>query len=314
MPDFTKEYFRYLPVSERERQWGLYVTGGGFNAIAPREPYPRPGHPRMYAFDWSQGRRLPEYQVLYITRGEGDFESEASGRRTITPGCAVLLFADVWHRYRPSPATGWDEYWVSYDGDYARRLIDNGFLKPEEPVLRTGLDDALLHGYLSIIERMRSEPVGFQQLIAADTMEILAAVLGAVRGQQTGSRIQAVVRQAKSLLDAKVERTLTMDKLAAQLDVSVTHFYRVFKESTGMSPYQYHLQLRIHRAKEMLHGTTLSVKEIAKKLRFESEFHFSKLFKKKTDFSPSAWRELSSRPTEAPTRSSPRTTVSRRRK
>ena len=123
-------------------------------------------------------------------------------------------------------------------------------------MLKTGLDDALLHGYLSIIERMRIEPVGFQQLIAADTMEILAAVLGAVRGQQTGSRIQAVVRQAKSLLDANLERTLTMDKLAAQLDVSVTHFYRVFKESTGMSPYQYHLQLRIHRAKEMLHGTT----------------------------------------------------------
>ena len=42
---------------------------------------------------------------------------------------------------------------------------------------------------------------------------------------------------------------LTMDKLAAQLDVSVTHFYRVFKESTGMSPYQYHLQLRIHRGR-----------------------------------------------------------------
>jgi len=125
----------------------------------------------MYAFDWSQGRRLPEYQILYITRGEGEFESEPCGRRTITAGCAVLLFADVWHRYRPSCETGWDEYWVSYDGDYARRLIENGFLKPEEPVLKTGLDDALLHGYLSIIERMRIEPVGFQQLIAADTME-----------------------------------------------------------------------------------------------------------------------------------------------
>ncbi len=184
MPDFTKEYFRYLPVSERERQWGLYVTGGGFNAIAPQEPYPRPGHPRMYAFDWSQGRRLPEYQILHITRGEGDFESEASGLRTITPSCPVLLFANVWHRYRPSPDTGWDEYWVSYDGDYARRLIQNGFLKPEEPVLRTGLDDTLLHGYLSIIERMRTEPVGFQQLIAADTMGILAAVLGAVRANR----------------------------------------------------------------------------------------------------------------------------------
>ena len=101
MPDSTKEYFRYLPVSEREKQWGLYVTGGGFNSIAPREPYPRPGHPRMYAFDWSNGRKLPQYQILYITRGEGEFESERSGRQPITAGCAVFLFAGVWHRYRP---------------------------------------------------------------------------------------------------------------------------------------------------------------------------------------------------------------------
>jgi AraC-like DNA-binding protein len=48
----------------------------------------------------------------------------------------------------------------------------------------------------------------------------------------------------------------------------------------------------------MLHGTNMTVKEIAAELRFESEFHFSKIFKKKTDFSPTAWRQLSARPEE----------------
>jgi AraC-like DNA-binding protein len=300
MPNLTKDYFRYLPVSEREKQWGLYVTGGGFNSIAARESYPRAGHPQMYAFNWSHGRRLPDFQILYITHGEGEFESELSGTRTITAGCAVFLFSGVWHRYRPLKDLGWDEYWVSYDGDYVRRLIDHGFLKPEEPVLKTGVDEAIQHAYLSIIERMRLEPVGFEQLIAADTMEILAAVLGAARGQQSGSRSNAMIREAKSLLDADRKGILAMDKLAARLSMSVTHFYRLFKEHTGMSPYQYHLQLRINRAKEMLHGTNLTIKEIAEQLQFESEFHFSKLFKKKTRFSPTAWRKLSSRPEEQP--------------
>jgi AraC-like DNA-binding protein len=293
MPNITKEYFRYLPVSAREKNWGFYVTGGGFNSIAPGESYPRSGHPRMYAFHWSHGRRLPEYQVLYIARGRGEFESERSGWQSVAAGCALLLFAGVWHRYRPLKDFGWDEYWVSYDGDYVQRLIDNGFLKPEEPVLKTGLDETILRAYLSLIERMRVEPAGFPQLIAADTMQILAAVLGAVRNQQLGSRRNAMIRQAKSLLEADVAGTLTIDRLAAQLAVSPTHFYRLFKEHTGMSPYQYRLQLSIHRAKEMLHGTNLSVKEIAKKLHYESEFHFSKIFKKKTAFSPCQWRELS---------------------
>ena len=52
--------FRYLPVSEREEQWGLYVTGGGFNVIKPGSHYPCAGHPREYAFFWSNGRILHE--------------------------------------------------------------------------------------------------------------------------------------------------------------------------------------------------------------------------------------------------------------
>ena len=217
---------------------------------------------------------------------------------TITAGCTVLLFSGVWHRYRPLRDIGWDEYWVSYDGDYVHRLIDNGFLKPDNPVLKTGVDETIVHGYLSIIERMRLEPVGFEQLIAADTMEILAAVLGQRAAGKPAAAPAAMIRQAKSLLEADLSGTLAMDELVSQFAVSVTHFYRLFKEHTGMSPYQYHLQLRINRAKEMLHGTNLTVKEIARKLNFESEFHFSKLFKKKTRFSPTAWRRLSSRPDE----------------
>ena len=115
--------------------------------------------------------------------------------------------------------------------------------------------------------------------------------------------MNAVIRQAKSLLEADLEGTLAMDTLAGQLAISVTHFYRLFKEHTGMSPYQYRLQLCIHRAKQMLHGTDLTIKEIATELHYESSFHFSKVFKKKTDFSPSQWRKLSSRPEEEPDRS-----------
>ena len=123
MPNRAKDFFRYLPVSEREEQWGLYVTAGGFNAIAPGDQYPRPGHPRGYAFSMSQGRLLPEYQVLYITRGEGEFESKPSGLKKVAAGSVILLFPGVWHRYRPCPDVGWDEYWISYNGPYVERLV-----------------------------------------------------------------------------------------------------------------------------------------------------------------------------------------------
>ena len=93
------------------------------------------------------------------------------------------------------------------------------------------------------------------------------------------------------MLETQTDTVPAIEKLAASLGLSTRHFYRVFREHTGLSPYQYHLQLRIERAKQMLHGTAMNVKEIAAALAFESPFHFSNVFKQKTGMSPSQWRQ-----------------------
>jgi AraC-like DNA-binding protein len=285
-----KEFFRYLPVSDRDVQWDLYVTGMGCSTVPKGSRYPRSAHPDLYQFAWDRGRVLPEFQVLYVTRGEGEFESQATGKLPLTAGNVLLLFPGVWHRYRPSQETGWDEYWVSYNGDYARRLVDRGFLSVKDPVLNTGLDDSILHPYLSILDRVRMESPGFQQLIAANVMEVLAAALAATQTIRTGSRTTEAIRKAKVYLSERIEEIVDMKELAASLHMSYAHFRRMFKQQTGLSPYQYHLQLRTHRAREMLHGTTLTVHQVATRLNFPNAYYFSKIFKKKTGMSPSQWR------------------------
>ncbi|MCE5266459.1 MAG: AraC family ligand binding domain-containing protein [Planctomycetaceae bacterium] len=98
MSTLRQEYFRYLPVSERDVQWDLYVTGAGRSSVPPGSRYPRSVHPQLYQFAWDRGRVLPEYQTLYITRGQGIFESKPTGRREIKTGSVLLLFPGVWHR------------------------------------------------------------------------------------------------------------------------------------------------------------------------------------------------------------------------
>ena len=211
----------------------------------------------------------------------------------------MLLFPGEWHRYRPRRAIGWDEYWISFGGRHVDDLVRHGFIARDQPVLRTGVDDAILHPYLAALDRVRTEPIGYQQLIAVSVWEIVASALAAVRRQRTNSRAEIVVREAKTLLEQHAAKIVNMDQLAAQFQLSEKHFRRVFKEHTGLSPYQYYLQIRIHRAKEMLLGTTLSIKEIAASLHFETPFHFSTVFKKKTGMSPSRWRSGGARVTAA---------------
>lgn len=292
MPISDTEYFRYPPTSDDDKQWGVYVTGVGRTSVPPfSKSYPISIHPDYYQFRWEKGRILHEYQALYILRGDGEFESKTLGRKKILPGSIMLLFPGEWHRYRPRRAIGWDEYWISFCGRHIDELVEHGFIAPEQAVLQTGVDDAILHPYLTVIDRVRTEPIGYQQLIAVNVLEILAASLAAVRRQRSSSRAESVVREAKVLLEQQAAEVANIDRLAARFQLSEKHFRRVFKDHTGLSPYQYYLQIRVHRAKEMLLGTTLSIKEIAASLHFENPFHFSNVFKQKTGMSPSRWRD-----------------------
>jgi transcriptional regulator GlxA family with amidase domain len=109
-------------------------------------------------------------------------------------------------------------------------------------------------------------------------------------GQDGQHRTETIVREVKALLEQHAAKTASIQQLSARYQLSEKHFCRVFKRHTGLSPYQYYLHFRIHRAKEMLRDTALSIREIAKMLHFETSFHLSALFKKKTGMSPSQWR------------------------
>lgn len=265
------------------------MTGTGRIVRAMRGD-PDPGHPKPYYYVWESGRVLSEYGMLYITEGQGEFESEAAGKKTVTAGNVILLFPGTWHRYRPSKKTGWTYYWVHFSGGYPARLVERKFISPENPVLETGLDETIFHSYRCLLDRVRSDPPGLQQLAAANVMEIIGAALAAVRARQSGTELNALVRQAMRLLEQSTEDFVDMEQLAASLNLSYDRFRHVFKRQTGLAPYQYHLQLRINRAKELLTGTPLSIKEIAAALKFESPYHFSSIFKKKTGMPPTRWR------------------------
>jgi len=101
---------------------------------------------------------------------------------------------------------------------------------------------------------------------------------------------EAIISDAITLLEQHAAKTISIARLSSRYQLSERHFCRVFKKHTGFTPYQYYLQFRIRRAKELLRSSSFSLKEIAVRLRFENSCHFAKFFKKKTGLLPSQWR------------------------
>jgi AraC-like DNA-binding protein len=284
-------FFRYLPASEADKKWGLFATTVGHTWYGPHSPYPLGKHPQNYHFFWENGRTLHEFQIIFIARGKGQFESATQGKKIIHEGDAFLLFPGEWHRYLPDPETGWDEYWIGFDGKYIRNLIANRVFSPAHAVFETDPDQSLLALFSQIIETVKVEARFQQQMLAASILQTLVRLnTFKLDHAKLPDSSEAAIQKAKCILAERLESEVDLATLAVDLGFGYSNFRRIFKHYTGFSPYQYHLNLRFLKAKSLLSGSNASIKSIADQLGFECPFHFSRLFKKKTGLSPGLWR------------------------
>ena len=298
MANTAQTFFRYFPVSPRDKKWGLFVTTAGQSRIPPFAAYPPGGHPKNYNFNWRRGRVLADHQIVYISSGRGWFESRDTGRRRVESGDVFLLFPGVWHRYAPDRKTGWDEQWVGFDGATARRLVRSGFFSPGAPLLHVGHEEAVQSAFGEIMETLKRQPPALQQVLAGLTARLLSLLYSAAQpGLPADTPGAAAIHEAARLMHDDPRAKFDLPALARQLHVSYTWFRRAFAQQTGLGPHQYLLQLRIARARSLLAESNWPLKDVAVRSGFESEYYFSRVFKKKTGLTPGAWREHSRRKT-----------------
>ncbi len=285
-------YFKYLNIGPLEENWGLYITTVGHTRIYPNENYPNnEEHPQNHSFSWNKGRILNGYYLIFISNGHGVFESALTEPTTVTAGTCFFLYPGVWHRYKPHSNSGWEEYWIGFKGSYADELMNKGFFDSVSPFINVGLNPDLLSLLHKLLATVQASSAGYHQVIAGIALQILGT-LNAVSIQQEDEHdtTAKLISKAKFLLEEALDKTVDMEKLVRELPMGYSKFRKAFKLSTGESPNQYHLNLRLNKAKDLLTSTALNINEVANQTGFDSVFYFSKLFKKKNGVSPKFYR------------------------
>lgn len=284
---------KYLVANEHDRQWGLTVSTIGYEEIAPGDDYPTHGHADGYYFRQDKGRVLNEYQLLYITEGEGVFHSASVKEAHVKAGDLFLLFPGEWHSYHPLPDVGWKSHWIGFLGKNVDDRVKAGFLSPKKPIYHVGfsarVDDSYRFAYQTALE----EGAYVQQTLAGIVNLLVGLMYSLERNRQLGSNHEHVdmVNHARRRIRESLDADLTIQHIAEEMGVSYSNFRKLFKEFTGVSPSLYQQELRLQRAKELLATTDMSIKQIAYQLRFESPDYFSSKFKIKTGMKPSEFRD-----------------------
>ena len=99
------------------------------------------------------------------------------------------------------------------------------------------------------------------------------------------------IRGAIRHIEKNITKPLKLQEIAQVAHLSKFHFCRQFKKYKGMSPFQYHAEIRIARAKNLLWKTQRNISLIAFEVGFHTLSEFSKQFKRSTGLTPSAYRK-----------------------
>jgi AraC family transcriptional regulator len=111
-------------------------------------------------------------------------------------------------------------------------------------------------------------------------------------GDYVGGLPQHKLRQAIDYIQENLSENISLEAIANHIDLSCYHFCRLFKQSTGFSPYQYVIQQRVKRAKQLLRQGKMSIGDIAIACGFSHQSHLNRHFKRLTGVTPKTWIEL----------------------
>lgn len=100
-------------------------------------------------------------------------------------------------------------------------------------------------------------------------------------------RIRAVI----ALMEGQLHRDLTLEEMARHVNLSPSYLRHLFKEETGTSPARFLKALRLEKAKALIEGTFLSLKQIMDKVGIKDRRHFAKDFKKAYGLAPAIYRK-----------------------
>jgi AraC-like DNA-binding protein len=93
-------------------------------------------------------------------------------------------------------------------------------------------------------------------------------------------------------IDAHLSRRIALADMAAAAGLTRMHFAAQFRAATGMRPHDFLLQRRIDRAQQMLRNPELALVDVALSVGFQTQAHFSTVFKRLVRETPHRWRRL----------------------
>lgn len=263
----------------------------GYNSIVP-----------FFEFKWHYH---PEYELTLITKGEGK-RLVGDNYNSYTSGDLVLLGSGLPHTWTSEPKDSEDVSAVVIQFSYD---FINSFLRyPEFKAISKLLADSSTGLHFKTVEsenvikeiKQLPEQSGSEkillllkilnQLSAIEAVPLASEFFNSPKGKENEARINKVCRH----IHLHATENITLHEVAGLIHLSNSAFCKFFKRVTGKTFSDYVNDIRIGNACRLLTESDRNINDIAFACGYESLTYFNRMFLKKKNCTPGAFRKIHS--------------------
>ncbi|GAB1154484.1 AraC family transcriptional regulator [Paenibacillus illinoisensis] len=244
-------------------------------------------HKPVNLHQWGPGVR-DVYALHYIMQGQGTLETGGQQFR-LGAGESFIIFPQKEIYYYPDPADPWEYVWMEFDGRDAGRLIELTQFSVQHPVLPAAPEN--LEPWFHLAWNAGASP---SEVFRADArLHLLLSYYMEYFPRERQEEARDYVWLSRTYIEQNYwKSTLTVAEIVQAVNLERSYLFRKFKEATGESISAYITACRIRRACELLKTSRLSIQSIAYSVGYNDPLYFSRVFKKATSYTPSAYMLL----------------------
>jgi AraC family transcriptional regulator len=159
-----------------------------------------------------------------------------------------------------------------------------------------GQDKMLTHLSLASCDLVSAQISGDSKSVAAFTRFLAVYIaekytnIASEKPDYHGGIPIARLRKVEDYVHTHLAESISVEALAELVDLSVFHFSRVFKKTTGMTPLEFVIRERMLRAQQLIRETTRSFVEIGLEVGYTNPSHFAHAFRRTVGMTPTQFR------------------------
>lgn len=269
-----ESYFK--PYSSYSESFGMYLESLGINCQGDKY--------------YTKRYNLNSYFFCYTLEGSGIM---LYNNRTykLVPNSLCFIYCNEYQHYYTVSGERWKFLWIHFRGSECSKFFDiifkNGF-----DIFYPVDQNRIFFIYKSIIQALQNN-IDINNLKIYKLLNDLLCYMCEISLDKSNSYLkqpQWVMTTTKYIFD-HFNEDISVTYLALLSNYSKTHFIRLFKKYTGLSPYDYILNYRMSYAKHLLKTTAYTLEEICEKVHFSNPSRFISKFKEQTLQTPTEFRK-----------------------